>query len=265
MCIAYLAIDCHPDWPLFLAANRDEYHQRPALPAAHWLDNPDILGGRDVQEGGTWLGISRSGRFALVTNYREPGATDAGTGEYLSRGRLTSAFLAGSQSAMHYLADIAGQAQRYRGFNLIVGDGDTVAYLGNRGDAVVPRRLPAGRYTLSNRLLDTPWPKTERLRQGLADFPGPAPQHHLAQAFACLGDRRQAADADLPDTGLPLDRERLLSSVFIQDPHYGTRCSSVVAMHADGRMLFSEQQFDPQGAPTERHDWWLQRQASDLH
>jgi len=199
------------------------------------------------------MGVTTCGRFALVTNYREPGADPTPTPDR-SRGALVANFLSGSASAPDYLAAI--QTERYQGFNLIVGDAASAFYLSNR-DPQSPRRLAPGRYVLSNHLLDTPWPKTERLRQALAPYPNDALRQSLQAVFDALTDTTLASDAQLPNTGLPLARERMLSSVFIQSPNYGTRCSTVLAMHTDGWGIFSEQSFDAQGRVVTRHDWPL--------
>jgi len=253
VCIAYLALYAHPDWPVFIAANRDEFHQRPARAAAPWPNRPDIVSGLDLQAGGTWMGVTTSGRFALVTNYREPGAVLDPVPDR-SRGALVADFLSATASASDYLAAIP--AKRYQGFNLIVGDGACAYYLSNR-DPHSPRALAPGRYALSNHLLDTPWPKVERLRQALAPYPSDALRQSLQPVFDALADATPARDAQLPDTGLPLARERMLSSVFIQSPDYGTRCSTVLAMRADGWGIFSEQSFNAQGVGVMRHDWPL--------
>jgi len=261
MCIAYLALNVHPDWPVFIAANRDEFHQRPAHPAAPWPDRPDIVAGRDIQAGGTWMGVAASGRFALVTNFREPGASPEPTPDR-SRGALVADFLRGTTSATDYLNML--QPARYQGFNLIVGDGTSTAYLSNRvrqHDTGNPHVLAPGRYTLSNHLLDTPWPKTRRLRKALAVWPNDDLLQSLQPVFDALADTTPARDDQLPDTGLSLVRERMLSSVFIRSPDYGTRCSTVLAIRADGRAIFSEWSFDQEGRGQMRHDWPLRIRA----
>jgi len=251
MCIAYLAIQAHPDWPLFIAANRDEFHARPTTAAAPWPDYPDLLAGIDEMAGGTWLGITRQGRFALLTNFRdmthEPHAA--------SRGELVAAYLK-EQSAPHdYAGQVAAQGDRYNGFNLIVGDLEQTHYVGNRHDDGQAVRLEPGRYVLSNHLLNTAWPKTQRLKIRLDEYPLQTLAQTLNPVFEILKDQTSANDDVLPRTGLSLERERLLSSPFIISPEYGTRCSTVIAIHKDGRGFFSEITYDPQGMATERHDW----------
>jgi len=253
MCIVYLALNAHPNWPVFIAANRDEFHQRPTRAAAPWPEQPDIVSGLDLQAGGTWMGVTKHGRFALVTNYREPGTVLTPTPDR-SRGALVADFLSATASASDYLAAI--EPARYQGFNVIVGDGASTFYLSNR-DPHSPRRLAPGRYVLSNHLLDTPWPKTERLRQALTPYPNDGLRQSLQAVFDALADTTPAQDEALPRTGLSLARERMLSSICIRSPDYGTRCSTVLALRADGWGIFSEQSFDPQGTITARHDWPL--------
>jgi uncharacterized protein with NRDE domain len=254
MCIAYLALQTHPDWPLFIAANRDEFHARPARAAAPWPNHPDVIGGIDEVAHGTWLGFHRSGRFGLLTNYRD--LRLQGPDHPVSRGELVKQYLTQTVSPEHYATDAARRGAEFQGYNLIVGDLKQAWYAGNQTPG--PRQaqlLAAGRYVLSNHLLDTAWPKAERLREVLTHFPVDHLERSVNRVFELLKDTTQADDKDLPETGLPLDRERLLSSPFIISPNYGTRCSTVIAVHRSGRVLFSEQTYDTEGRATERHDW----------
>lgn len=251
MCIAYLALG-DPQWPVFIAANRDEYHARPSVPAAPWPEHPRLIAGLDIQAGGTWLGLGPDGRFAFLTNYREPGRQKA---QAPSRGALVRDFLLGRQSADAYAQATHAAGGAYNGFNLVVGRPGGAYYVGNRSGQPAATALTTGRYVLSNHLLDTPWPKASRLRQALDALPLTDMSNTLELAFAILRDTTQAQDDALPDTGLAIAQERLLSSPFIISPMYGTRCSSVVAIHADGHTLFSEISYDPAGQITERHDW----------
>lgn len=251
MCIAYLALG-DPQWPVFIAANRDEYHARPSAPAAPWRNHSKVIAGLDIQAGGTWLGLGPDGRFALLTNYREPGRRIA---QAPSRGALVRDFLMGSLIPEHYAQAIHAAGSAYNGFNLIVGVPGQAFYVGNRSGQSAATALTSGRYVLSNHLLDTPWPKAGRLRRALDALPLTDMDDALERAFAILRDTTQAGDDTLPDTGLSVAQERLLSSPFIISPTYGTRCSSIVAIHADGHTLFSEISYDPAGTLTERHDW----------
>ncbi len=259
MCIAYIAIRTHPDWPLFIAANRDEYHQRPSLPAAPWAEHPNVIAGIDCQAAGTWLGITRQGRFALLTNYRGPGHTLT---EAPSRGKLTSDYLTQNEPTQHYAQNIVAKAAMYNGFNLIVGDMEEAYYVSNRDPSIAARLLAPGRHVLSNHLLDTPWPKAERLRQALDRLSLDQLEQSLTTVFDVLKDTTQADDHALPDTGLPRERERLLSSPFIISPNYGTRCSTIIAVHAGGRALLSEISYDATGMATQRHDWPFKIEAT---
>ncbi len=256
MCIAYLRLG-EPQWPLLIAANRDEFHHRPTAPLAPWPGASGMLAGRDLLAGGTWLGWASSGRFALLTNYREPGATVAADAP--SRGSLVQGFLQSQLTAEKYLQELAQSMHLWAGFNLIAGYADGRAwYLSNRMSSHIPVYLQPGVYVLSNHLLDTPWPKSERLRAHLNDL---APARWAAQpelVLSILRDTQQAADPDLPTTGLNLQLERLLSSPFIISADYGTRSSSVIALDHECNGIFCEQSYASSGIVTQRHDWRLQ-------
>lgn len=227
MCLIVFEISEDPARGLLLAANRDEFYDRPTLAAAAWEDAPEIFAGRDLVGGGTWLGISESGRFAAVTNYRDPKAPK-GT---RTRGELVSGFLSSGVSTGDYLDTIASAADEFSGFNLIVGtagpDGIEAAYFSNREGLI--RHLEPGVYGLSNHLLDTPWPKVRRAKEM---FSATKADDDNA-LFDLFSDRTLASDDELPDTGIGLERERLLSPIFIETPIYGTRCSTVVRLNAE--------------------------------
>ncbi|WP_459614491.1 NRDE family protein [Bordetella sp. 2513F-2] len=245
MCLAVLALHRVPGIPVLIAANRDEFHARPAAPAAAWPGSPVLYAGRDLQAGGTWMGVTDTGRFAVVTNFRDPAHVLPGAP---SRGALVERYLRGTATPAEYLAALHAEGARYNGFNLIVGNGGTAWYASNRGAA--PRELPAGIYALSNHLLDTPWPKLARTKAAFARLiDGAGRQPDLAGLYAALADSRPADDAELPDTGVGLARERLLSSPFIVSPDYGTRASTLLALHADGKGELHERRFDPAGRP----------------
>ncbi len=219
MCLIALAWQAHPEHKLVVAANRDEWRDRPALAAHWWEDHPQILAGRDLQAGGTWMGITRAHRFAAVTNFRDPSDRRSTA---LSRGTLVTGFLLGAESPAAFLAGLAGKAAQYNGFNLLVGDADTLLYFGSREGE--PRTVEPGVHALSNHLLDEPWPKVQRaravLRESIGDGDDPL--------FAMLSDATPAPDTQLPDTGVGLERERMLSPILITGTDYGTRTSTVL-------------------------------------
>ena len=249
MCLIAFAWRRHPRFPLVVAANRDEFHQRPTAPAAFWPECPEILAGRDLLGRGTWLGISSRGRFAALTNLRsghEARRDASSRGRAApSRGLLVSEFLIGTQSPDLYLEDVARRAHRYNGFCLVVGDGGDMAWYCARDPA--PSLLAPGIYGLSNARLDEPWPKVELLKSGLAGVLS-RPRWGSDDLMALLGDRSPAPDEDLPDTGVGLAQERIYSSAFISGAHYGTRSSTVLNVDAGGRVDFTEQSYDSGGS-----------------
>ena len=214
---------------LQLLANRDEFYARPTLAANWWPDAPDIWAGRDLEAGGTWLGVNRTGRFAALTNVRE-GSMLQGV---RSRGELVTNYLTATVGPQAYLEQVLSQGQDYAGFNLLLGEMGDLAqrpsqlwYGGNRGGGE-PRRLSAGSYGLSNALLDTPWPKVTQLKAGLATLG----DNDVAGAFALLDDATQAAAECLPDTGVSTELELLLSSAFIHSAEYGTRAQTYLSIN----------------------------------
>ncbi|SDI36493.1 NRDE family protein [Pseudomonas panipatensis] len=239
MCLIVFAWRPEHAMPLIVAANRDEFYARPSLPLAAWEDVPGVHAGRDLEAGGTWLGIGPDGRFAALTNVRDP---DQALGPR-SRGELVAGFLRGQQAPLDYLAEVRERAAEYSGFNLLVGDHRQLCYLNSRSGA--PHALAPGLYGLSNAALDTPWPKLERARAALARH---LERPETGALLALLADHERPADERLPETGVGLATERLLSSVFIASPNYGTRASSVLRVHANGRREFFERSFGPHGA-----------------
>jgi len=247
MCLVLIAYRTHPRYPLVLAANRDEFHARPAEALHWWSGSPRMLAGRDLQAGGTWLGLDASGRMALVTNYRDPSSPRP---EGISRGSLIGDFLGGRLGAVEFARATAARAGQFSGFNLLAFDRDGLGYVTSHPEPGT-RALEPGVYGLSNRQLDTPWPKLllarERFEKELAnDRPQPAALMRI------LSDRSIAADGTLPDTGVGLDWERLLSSAFIVSTGYGTRCSTVVQAGNDGVVSVEERSHAPDGSATQR-------------
>jgi uncharacterized protein with NRDE domain len=238
MCFIVFAYQVHPSYRFIAAANRDEYYERPTSPADFWKEAPQVLAGRDLKEGGTWMGVTRGGKFAAITNYRDPGAFQK---DAPSRGKLVSNFLTGSESAAAYIEGLSRKRQAYNGFNLICGDPGNLFVYSNRGKM---EKLGPGIYGLSNHLLDSPWPKIIKGRKALtAAMPNKGADLEAA-LFKILSDRKIAPDRRLPSTGIELEKERLLSSIFIQSPGYGTRSSSVLLMAKNRRVKFVEEVFD---------------------
>jgi len=245
MCLILVAWRAHPDYPLVVAANRDEFFARPAAEAGWWPDAPSVFAGRDLEAGGTWLGLDRDGRFAGLTNFRDPQRNRDGTP---SRGALVADFLRGRESTAEALARLQFEGPRYNAFNLLVSDGDSLGiYESASGSA---RLLEPGLHALSNHLLDTPWPKVtagkSRLARALRALPDDTPLCEL------LRDDRPAPDAELPRTGVSLAWERMLSSAFIRAPGYGTRCSTVVTRDRHGWTRVTESSWDAVGVETGR-------------
>ena len=235
MCLILFAWRKHADYPLVVIANRDEFYARPTRDA-HWWDDADVFAGRDLEAGGTWLGLDRRGRFAAVTNVREPGGMEPGK---KTRGDLTRGYLAGDDDAETYLQGLAAHDQDYAGFNLLLGDAGGLWFYSNRERRI--RSIEAGVYGVSNGAFDEPWPKLssgkaelEALIEGGID---------AAALMEILTDHRIAEDHELPSTGVTLDIERLLSSRFIRSPDYGTRACSVVTIDRERRVDFQEQNY----------------------
>lgn len=242
MCLIAIAWQAHPDYPLVVAANRDEWRDRPAVPAHWWTDHPGLLAGRDLKAGGTWMGITKGGRFAAVTNFRDPSDRDSTA---LSRGSLVTEFLLGEETPAGFLAGLAARAARYNGFNLLAGDGRTLLYFGSREGEV--RAVEPGVHALSNHLLDEPWPKVRRARAALQAAVGDGDE----ALFAMLSDATPAPDHELPDTGVGVERERMLSPILIAGAAYGTRASTVLRATRDA-VRFEERTRDAAGAVTHR-------------
>jgi uncharacterized protein with NRDE domain len=224
----------HPDYPLVVAANRDEFFARPTAPAAFWQDAPQVLAGRDLDAGGTWMGITRNGRFAALTNFRDPAQNRSAAP---SRGGLVKDFLCGEQQPEDYLAHIATSGRECNGYNLLVSDGAALWWSSNMGGAA--RALQPGVYGVSNHLLDTPWPKVGAGKTALARALDRLPDDEAL--FALLQDDGIHPDEHLPQTGIPLDWERLLSSAFVKSPDYGTRSSTVMCVGKNDWIGFDEQ------------------------
>ena len=243
MCLIAFAWNAHPRWRLLLAGNRDEYHARPSAPLARWDEAP-VIAGRDLEAGGTWLGVNPGGRCATVTNVRDPRDPQAG----LSRGWLVTDFLRGEADATAHAQALREVAGHYRPFNLLTFDAHDAFYLGNR-PAPRAQAVTPGVHGLSNADFNTPWPKTRQLMARLQVWLEGATLDDFAPLFDALADERPAPDGDLPDTGIGLERERWLSAAFIRGADYGTRASTVVAIDHGGHGRIVERRFGPNGRP----------------
>jgi uncharacterized protein with NRDE domain len=258
MCLLLLALDAHPLYSLIVAANRDEFYDRPTAAAGFWPGASSVLGGRDLKAGGSWLGVDRQGRFAAVTNFRQ-GQREAPAPR--SRGCLVSDFLTGSAAAADYIEAVRRDSGRYNGFNLIVGDGSGFRYYSNREDRI--RDLAPGVYGLSNHLLDTPWPKVSATKSAFDALLKDGGARLTDDLFAILADRTRAPDNLLPSTGVGPEWERLLSAAFIVSGDYGTRSSTVVLGDRDRKILFIERSYGPGGRPETEEQFLIPREARD--
>ncbi len=242
MCLILVAYRIHPEFPMIVVANRDEFYERPTAVASIWPEQNGILAGRDLQAQGTWLGITASGRLAAVTNYRGDRTPVAGS---RSRGELVAEFLRSDQEAETYLSGLIKCSDNYQGYNLLVFDGEKLAYASNRGTDRL-QLLGPGVYGLSNKHLDTPWPKVEKGREALRQLVR-EDAVSVDDLMTFMTDDCPASDNELPDTGIPLERERLLSSVFIKAEDYGTRCTTVVKYSRTGTVEFVERTHSVEG------------------
>jgi len=259
MCLLVLAWEAHERYRLVVAANRDEFHARAAAPLGLWPPPADILAGRDLRSQGTWLGVDSARRFGVVTNYRELQPPRAGAP---SRGDLIPQYLAARTgdspiAPAQFLAALEARAGGYSGFNLLLANGASLWYASNR-TASFARGLSPGVYGLANESLDTPWPKLERVRAGFQVWLRQGASAGIEQLFALLADRSPAQDSAGTRTGaLPPDWERALSAPFVLHSEYGTRCSTVLLLEADGRLQMAERRFDPGGDMTGESEFQL--------
>lgn len=250
MCLVLIAYNVHPRYPVVIAANRDEFYQRPASPAQFWEDHPEVLGGRDLKQGGTWLAVDRRGRMAAVTNYREPSERKE---NLRSRGFLVTDYLFGGQSPQAYLSALSGHIDEYDGFNIFAGDASSLYFYGSYLEK--PMAMEPGIHGISNGDLDYPWPKVTRGKQALSEviagneplIPGPL--------FDILLDREVPEDYELPDTGVGVELERMLAPIFVMGGNYGTRSSTVLLIDQHAGINFSEKTFDSEGRQLEEVDF----------
>jgi uncharacterized protein with NRDE domain len=235
MCLILFAYRVHPQYPLIVAANRDEFHDRPTAPASFWETEPRLLAGKDLRCGGTWLGVTGDGRFATVVNYRDP---DSRKSDAPSRGSLVTEFLLNRAPQEDFLNTLREKAGLYSGFTILFGDPGHVFCFSNQGET--PPLVQPGIHGLSNHLLDTPWPKVVRGKDRLEQLLSGDKEPSVEELFDLLSDRSLPDDRLLPDTGVGMEKERLLAPLFISGDGYGTRSSTVLIFHRDGTVIFSE-------------------------
>ncbi|MDH3280896.1 MAG: NRDE family protein [Gammaproteobacteria bacterium] len=251
MCLILVALNQHERYPLIIAANRDEFYDRPTREAGFWSDAPDLVAGRDLKSGGTWLGMTRSGAWAAVTNFREPPLPEAAP--LRTRGDLVRTYLENPLPAAQYAAEVKEHAQEFAGFSLLLGSRQSVTYISNRDPHT--RSLGRGLFGLSNGAFDEAWPKVEIGKKRL-DALLRQPRIDAEELLALLGDRTQAEVHELPDTGIGTEREKLLSPAFIAGAEYGTRSSTTIIVDTAGQTAFLERTFHSSGfecAPVDRH------------
>ena len=239
MCLINLHFQDHPNYKLIVAANRDEFYDRPTSPAHFWVDEPNLLAGRDLVQMGTWLGITKNGRFAALTNYRDPaqfGVVKA------SRGEIVKNFLIENTSTLDFIDKLNLKKDHYNGFNIIIGNAEQLHYYNNINEQII--EIPRGTHGLSNHFLNTPWPKVSSGKSMLHNY---VVKHKVLDAdelFTILLNAELAEDANLPNTGVELELERQLSPLFIRTPNYGTRCSTVLLVDNDNNVTFIERTYE---------------------
>ncbi len=234
MCLIAFALDAHENYPFVLIANRDEFYQRPTEKAGFWDDRPEILGGRDLKAKGTWLGVTKTGKIAALTNYREPGEVPKAQ----SRGDLPTQYLSTNQHAEHYMKSVREKRDAYNGFNLIAGTFDELYYYSNRQEQI--KRIQKGIHAVSNHLLNTRWPKVDHIKSELTQYLSDHRELDTDELFQLLSFSEQAPDSKLPHTGVPIEWERMLSPIYISSDTYGTRAQTVVTMTKKGLVTFAE-------------------------
>jgi uncharacterized protein with NRDE domain len=239
MCILFVAVNQHKDYPLIIAANRDEFFKRPTSPSAFWKGHPDLLAGTDEEAGGTWMGINRNGRLSALTNIRDPQKIKT---DVTTRGELVSHYLQGKKDVSGYLAELQTKRARYNGYNLLFGPWQNLSVYNNYLNQT--QKLTSGVYGLSNASLNSPWPKISKGTFKLEEYCHDGHPIETDKLFALLRDSTQAADAHLPQTGIPLDWERRLSSIFILGEEYGTRSSTILLIDKNQHVTWQERSFD---------------------
>lgn len=239
MCIINFSFLKHPNYKLIIAANRDEFFERPTKNAHFWEDEPSILAGRDLSQMGTWLGVSKNGRFAALTNYRDPRLPEV---RRYSRGEIVRNFLTSTDEANTFASNVKNVKDDYAGFNILLWDGAQFVHYNNIYDEMT--NVSPGTHSLSNHTLNTPWPKVEKGKSYLHKAINGSDEIDREELFQFLLDKEQAPDELLPNTGVGLEMERSLSSLFINLPHYGTRASTVVLIDQQNNVQFIERTYN---------------------
>ena len=247
MCLINFQFQTHPNYKLIVAANRDEFYERPTAPAQLWEDHPNILAGRDLLKRGTWLGITKKGRFAALTNFRDPNQVEDGK---KSRGKIVKQFLTSNTSPQNFLKHLQESKDDYVGFNLIVGNPEELYYYNNIGNEIT--KITPGTYGLSNHFLNTPWPKVVKGRKRLNNYVSQQSIIQPEPLFEMLTDRTEAPDQNLPNTGVGIELERKLSPLFIQTSDYGTRSSTVLFIDQHNDMTFVERTYNQESLIDEK-------------
>ncbi len=238
MCLILLSFNSHSRYRLILAGNRDEFYDRPTASANFWEDEPNVLAGRDLKDGGTWLGITRTGRIAALTNFRDPSIRKVNAP---SRGHVVSDFLKDREQPLKYFERLINTAENYNNFNLLFGDQNKIYFMSNRIGKI--QSLTSGVYGLSNHYLNTPWPKVKRGQKTLSQLISEGNELSTEAIFSILGDRSCPNDRFLPDSGVGLECERILAPIFVTSPAYGTRSSSVLLIDFESNVTFTERSY----------------------
>ncbi|HEX6982914.1 MAG TPA: NRDE family protein [Balneolaceae bacterium] len=237
MCLLVFSYKQHPAYDLIIAANRDESYSRPTRAAQFWDDFPEVLAGKDLKAGGTWMGVTKEGAFSAITNFRDSRLQKENPP---SRGHLVLDYLKHPVDSNTYLKEVDGKADQYLGFNLLAGTVNQLGYYSNQQKKI--RQLEPGLYGLSNHLLDTPWPKVVTAKKSLEKAVRNESISEQA-LFELLANERQASETDLPDTGIPKELEKVVSPIFIKSGRYGTRCSTILLIDKNGKVVFEERRF----------------------
>ncbi len=249
MCLILFSYEMHPIYRLVIAANRDEYYDRSTEPASFWTEHPDLLAGKDNKAGGTWLGLTKKGQWAAITNFRDPANFKINA---VSRGMLVNRFLMEDRSPRQYVESLGKVLDSYNGFNLLMGNPSGIYYFSSFTRTL--RKLSPGLYGISNHLLNTPWPKVKRGKKALSELLKTGTRLNPEDVFSLLSDRIQPDDSQLPDTGIGIQCERLLSTIFITSNIYGTRSSMVVLIDRENQVDFRERTYNShQNSMDERH------------